>query len=461
MKKKITFIYLAISISVISNAQYNQEWFSIYVKPTAILQPEAVKLMAAGDHLYLLAKIQGAVMNDEDMALVKFDSDGKIVWEKNYTVPGNFNDDPIDMDIDNSGNVYVVIASAGEGLSTAVDFCTIKYAQDGTQNWIQRWGTREHGEIPCGIEVRNGMVFVSGKSVHTAGQSTAEDYHSKIYNANTGKEVWSHSWNGPGDDWRNYTTDMTLDNENNLVVVGSSEQPGYDYGIIRYKWDTIPPKNPADSLKIELVFDWERWYNGPGNHIDEAQFVVTNLYGDIYVTGNAFSNEGKQDIVTIKYDSKGTQKWVRTMNGTANTRDEPIGIGLDSKGNVIVTGYVNNIKTKEDYCIIKYNAYGDTLWTTAWWEMVPGKTVPSAMVIDQEDHILVAGVGPTLGEPYARRLDPDGKIVWETIIKSPEGKPMPGGLHKICIDEKGNLYLSGLYINQQGMNLFVTKYSKN
>lgn len=462
MKKKLTIICFAISISAITNAQYNKEWFSIYVKPGALLQPKVVKMLTAGDHLYMLANIQGKAATDEDIALVKFDAFGKIVWEKIYGFLDNFKDEAIDMEIDEMGNIYVAAASAPAKLKTATDFCTIKYSRDGAELWVQRWGTSGHGEVPCGIEVRNGMVFVSGKSVHTASLTTAEDYHSKIYDANTGKEVWSHSWNGPGGDWRNYTSDMTLDRGNNLVVVGQSEHPSYDYGIIRYRWDTIPPQKPTDSMRIALVFDWERWHNGPSKQIDEAQFVATNLYGDIYVTGNAYSKEGRQDIVTIKYDKKGTQKWVRTMNGTANSRDEPIGIGLDSKGNVIVTGYLSNVKTKEDYCIIKYNPEGDTLWTTAWREMVQGKGVPAAMAIDREDHIFVAGAGPIIGEPYARRLDPDGKIVWETIIKSPDGKPMPGGLHKMCIDEKGNLYFSGLYINQQGMmNVFVTKYSKN
>ena len=461
MKKKIALVYFVISFSTLTNAQYTREWFSTYVKPGALLQPKAVKLMAAGDNLYLLATMQGDAPTDENMALVKFDSQGKIVWEKVYGVPGNFKDEAIDMDIDEMGNIYVAVASAPAKLKTAVDFCTIKYSKDGAELWVKRWGTEPHAEIPCGIEVRNGMVFVSGKSVHTAGPATAEDYHSKIYNANTGKEIWSHSWNGAGGDWHNLSSDMTLDRGNNLIVVGQSEHPSYDYGVIRYRWDTIPPKSPADSTKIVLVFDWERWYNGPGNQIDAAQFVTANSNGDIYVTGNAYSKEGKQDIVTVKYDKQGTQKWVRSMNGTANSRDEPIGIGLDSKGNVIVTGYLRNVKTNEDFCTIKYSPDGDSLWTTAWWEMAPPKSIPAAMVIDREDHIFVAGAGPVFGEPYARRLSPDGKIIWETILKSPEGEPMPGGLHQICIDEKGNLYLTGLFINQQGMNLFVTKYTKN
>jgi hypothetical protein len=400
-------------------------------------------------------------MNDEDMALVKFDMQGKVTWEKIYAFPDNFRDEPIDMEMDDMGNIYVAVASAPAKQKTAVDFCIIKYSKDGAELWVKRWGTQPHAETPCGIEVRNGLVFVSGTSAQTAGPASGPDFHSKIYNAETGDEIWSHSWNGLGVDRSNSATDMTLDLGGNLVVVGTSQHPNDDYSIVRYKWDTIPPKKTTDSAKIVLVYDWERWYNGSLNQWDAAQFVTTNNNGDIYVTGYAHSKEGRQDIATVKYDRKGNQKWVRIMNGTANNRDEPIGIGVDSKGNVIVTGYLNNVKTKEDYCIIKYDTDGDTLWTTAWWDMAPASAKPSAMTVGKDDHIYVAGASGISGEPYARKLDPDGKIVWETVIKSPEGKPMPGGIQKMCMDGRGNLYFTGLYINEKGMTLFLTKYAAN
>lgn len=467
MKKSVAIVILLALYHATLTAQYTQEWFIIEHPQGALLPSKAKKILTAGDHLYLLATIQGSVMSDEDISLMKYDMQGKLIWEKKYGVPGNFKDEAVDMELDEWGNIYVACLSAPEALKTAVDFCTIKYSKDGTQSWVQRWGTTGHGEEICGLEVKNGIVFVSGKSVHTAGFATAEDYHSKLYDAVSGKEIWSHSWNGPGNDWRNYTSDMTIDNANNLVVVGSSEHPNYDYGIIRYRWDTIQPKKLTDSIKIVLVLDWERWHNGTGNGHDNAMFVTTNKVGDIYVTGESYSTEGKQDISTVKYDKKGNKLWERRINGISNNRDLPIGIALDSKENIIVAGYLQNIRpknirTKETFCTIKYDPSGDSIWTTAWSNIQGVTTKMQVMAVDKDDHIFAGGAtaGPSV-EPYLQRLDPEGKIVWETRIKNQDGTMWVGELHAMHIDQYGNLYFSGLNANAPGgPKMFLTKYSK-
>lgn len=462
MRKITTLACILIISAGMLKAQYSQEWFSHYIRPFTMQMPKVVKIMSSGDNIYLLATVQGAVMNDVDMALAKFDSEGKLVWEKIYTVPGNFMDEAIDMDLDNRGNVYVAVASAPEKLKTAVDFCTIKYSTDGSESWTRRWGTTPHAEIPSGIKVSNGMVFVSGTSVHTAGGATAEDFHSKIYNAETGNEIWSHSWNGTAGDRRNYATAMTLDKMNNLVVVGRSEYPNDDYSIIRYRWDTIPPKTNKDSTRIVLVFDWERKHNGPANQLDKAQYVTTDLSGNIYVTGNAFSKEGKQDIVTIKYDSKGNKKWEASINGTANNRDEPIAIEIDSKGNVLVTGYQRNLKTAEDFVTVKYTSDGETVWSSFQWDMSTETAMPADMALDQGDHVFVLGIAGKSKEVYVRRISPEGKIVWETNVRPPGLNIMPGQAHKLCIDQRGNLYVAGLDMTAKGgPQLFLSRYVKN
>ncbi len=468
MHKAIVLFLLFVFHQATVTAQYTQEWFVINQQPLALIIPKVKKILSAGDHLYLLATVQGNPVNDEDVVLMKYGKDGSLMWEKRYAVPGNFKDEAVDMELDDWGNIYVACKSAPAGLKTAVDFCTIKYSQDGSQSWVQRWGTGQHAEEICGLKVRNGMVFVSGKSVHTAGPATAEDYHSKIYNAENGREIWSHSWNGPGNDWRNYPAAMTIDNMQNLIVVGSSEHPDYDYAVIRYKWDTLQPQRPTDSAKIALVLDWERWHNGSDNGYDNAMFVTTNKAGDIYITGESYSKGGKQDIATVKYDKKGNQIWERRLNGTFNNRDQPIGIALDSKENIIVSGNLQNLrpskmKTKETFCTIKYSPDGDSLWTTAWSNIGGFTTKMQVMAVDRDDHVITGGAtAPDTPEPYLRKLDPDGKIVWEARIKNQDGSLWIGELHAMHIDIHGNLYFTGLHTSGQGApKLFITKFAKN
>ncbi|MDX2047734.1 MAG: hypothetical protein SFU87_13170 [Chitinophagaceae bacterium] len=465
MKNILAFLCFVTAFSQVANAQYNQQWFVAHHPAGAMLPTKAAKLHVAGDHLYVLATVQGNPVNDEDIMLIKYDMQGNLVWEKRYGVPGNFHEKAVDMAIDELGSIYITGESSLEGPASAHDFCTIKYTPEGTQVWVQRFGVKEHGESPCRIKVRNGMVFVTGKTNTAAGTSTTENVHSIIYNASTGKEVWSNSGNGPGGNWRTYAEDMTLDGGNNLVIVGRrGGGPNFDYSIMRYKWDTIPPKKPTDSIKIVLVFDWARSYNGTANDNDNAMFVTTNNAGDIYVTGESYSKEGRQDITTTKYDKLGNKLWDRLMNGTNNNIDLPIGIGLDSKENIIVGGTLQNVKpkpnqSKENFCTIKYNPEGDTLWTTAWRNIAGVTTKMQVMAIDKEDHIFTGGatIAPPV-EPYVRKLNPDGQMVWETRIKNPDGTVLFGELYVMHIDQKGNLYFSGF--NGVSRKMFLTKYSK-
>lgn len=459
--KNLTILLTALIFVANSTAQLTQQWITYFFNEGDMLMPKPKKLMASGNDIYLLTNEQGEEPTDENIALLKYNSEGTFVWKQAFGIPGNFLDDAVDMKMDVEGNIYVTGSCAPEGLKTAVDFCTMQYSADGTLNWKQLWGKKEHGEETCGIEVSNGLVYVAGKSVHTAGISSAEDFHSKLYRANNGKEIWSDSWNGTGDDRSNYTSDMTIDSKDNLIVTGRSQHPNYDYSIIRYKWDTIYPKTDKDTLKIVLVFHWEKYYNGTGDDADHAMFVTTDNANNIFVTGTSYSVEGKQDIVTIKYDLNGNEKWVKRLNGTANTRDEPIGISVDSKQNIIVSGYLQNISSKEDFFTIKYNQQGDVLWSTAI-ENAGGETQkPGAMLVDSDDYIFIAGNKGKGGEIVIQQISPDGKLNTEIKVIDPASPIVFGEASDLVADVKGDIYLAGLNMAAPGgPKVFIAKFKQ-
>lgn len=442
-----------------SNAygQYVQEWLIPYQKAGAVMPPTVVKMQAVGEHIYLLGTVQGENIAEEDFLLLKLDRSGNIVWVKTYAGPGDYHDVPADMAFDNYGNIYVTGLSYQSPVGVdASDYWTMKYSPDGSVLWTATHTSEPgHGDEPRGIEVWNKMVFVSGKSVHVAGPSTAEDYHSEVYNVNTGKRIWKHSWNGAGGDRRNNPNDMTLDTGGNMIVVGRSTHPNDDYSIVRYKWDTVYVS--PDSIQIVLVFDWERYFNGSGDERDYAYAVVTNIAGDIYVTGEGWSSEGRQDITTVKYDKFGNLKWSHSMNGTNNNRDMPIGIALDSEEYVIVVGYLWNLKSDKDFCTVKYTPNGDSVWTTAWWNMAGQTNFPKDFVLDSEDNIYITG--DKMSQMYVRKLNKDGNITWESVVVDANGQQIMGEGHAITVDDDGNIYIAGLNIIKMNQ-LTITKFKK-
>ncbi|MBK6878545.1 MAG: hypothetical protein IPG99_19455 [Ignavibacteria bacterium] len=72
-----------------------------------------------------------------DIFVSKYDANGSTIWERTFDGTGNAKDIAYAVKVDSSGNVFVAGESAGD--STAADFITIKYNNDGSEQWINRY----------------------------------------------------------------------------------------------------------------------------------------------------------------------------------------------------------------------------------------------------------------------------------------------------------------------------------
>jgi hypothetical protein len=84
---------------------------------------------------------------------------------------------------------------------------------------------------------------------------------------------------------------------------------------------------------------WVRTYNGIGQRLDFSNAITVTDSGNAYITGHSKAINGANDYATIKYDSSGVQKWVLFYNGLANNADVAFSVAADSLGNVYITGF--------------------------------------------------------------------------------------------------------------------------
>ena len=75
-------------------------------------------------------------------------------------------------------------------------------------------------------------------------------------------------------------------------------------------------------------------YDGPQHMDDYPQAITVDTNGSIYVTGCSRVSGTVMDIVTLKYDADGIQKWVRRYSLLSESFDFPTGIVVDSAGYV-------------------------------------------------------------------------------------------------------------------------------
>lgn len=115
---------------------------------------------------------------------------------------------------------------------------------------------------------------------------------------------------------------------------------------------------------------------------------------NVYVTGKSqYGVSNGFDIITIKYDSDGTELWTRNFNGTSNGHDNAEDIKLDAADNIYVLGLSVNTTTSEDYQLIKYDAVGTQLWTIRYTYGNSGgsQELPVALFVDGTYNIYAAG----------------------------------------------------------------------
>jgi hypothetical protein len=106
------------------------------------------------------------------------------------------------------------------------------------------------------------------------------------------------------------------------------------------------------------VVQWTKQYNGSGNGHDMATGIHIDGSGNVYVTGTTYVNgTNYNDILTIKYNSSGTQQWLSTYNGSGCSYDAGGAIVVNAAGNtVFICGGAMTTSNLSDFITVSYNA---------------------------------------------------------------------------------------------------------
>src|SRR5262249_10723365 len=142
---------------------------------------------------------------------------------------------------------------------------------------------------------------------------------------------------------------------------------------------------------------WTNRYNGPGNGDDFAYAMAVDGSGNVFVTGESLGSGNSADFATIKYSGAGVPLWTNRYNGQLNGLDGAFAIGLDTNGNVFVTGRSDangGDCGSLDYVTIKYSGAGVPLWTNRYNGPASGSDQASALAVDRGGNVLVTGISP-------------------------------------------------------------------
>jgi len=309
---------------------------------------------------YTDGALEGASAGDRDAFLRKYDSNGEVVWTRQFGTAAY--DLAYALTADTDGGIYVVGWTTGAfddggGSAGSVDAFVRKYDADGKVVWTRQFGTAtfDYGEA---VTAGPGGIYVAGQTWgQFVGTNTGViDAFVRKYDFD-GNLQWTQQidTNGGYTDTRGITADS-----DGIYVSGWTQ--GSLEGNNAGQYDALLRKYDKDGNMV-----WTRQFGTGGN--DYAYPLMVGPDG-IYVAGYTDgsldgSNAGGLDSFVRKYDSYGSVLWARQFGTSGDDVAEALTVGPDG---IYVAGYTYGALAganagERDAFVRKYDFDGNAVWT--------------------------------------------------------------------------------------------------
>ena len=318
-----------------------------------------------------------SLMGKRSAFIAKFNSLGNLKWATYYGGKDATYSKSIALDV--NGNIFISgitwdstgIATNGAYKTSATAYTSAflaKFNTSGYLSWGTYFGGDKYDESNSVATDSAGNVYIlcdgSSTDIATSGAyQSSNNGKDDIYLAkfsNAGGLNWATYFGG---NYYEYGTCVKIDNKGNAIITGTTESTtnlatsGASQTSYQGITDVFLAKfNSAGALK------WATYYGG--DQYDASSCLVTDIYGNIYLTGGtkssypgiATSGAYKSsyvydyDAFIAKFNESGNLVWGSYYGGDG--KDYAYDICLNKSGNLLVTG-----NTYSTYGIVTQNAY--------------------------------------------------------------------------------------------------------
>jgi hypothetical protein len=343
-------------------------------------------------------------------------------WVRQYsTFPNGWNV-PFSIVIDLHNNIYITGYSGSNNYGN--HYSTVKYNSQGVVQW-NRIDSLYYG-TPCGNALDGvGNLYITGSCYATGGTDIVTLKYSP-----EGNLLWRVVFRGEGNNV-DEAYDLKVDQSGNAYICGFNSP----YANAPYRYLTL-------KFNSQGVLQWSKYYSGTGNGTNCANSLDIDRFGNSYVTGSTYNLGTFVDYTTIKYSSTGIQVWVRDFSGLQSSEDLARAITLDSSLNVYVTGFSGYSSPAYKCTTIKYDNAGTQQWVARFdssWGVYPIKIVTD----NASNIVILCGYGVIKYNPF-------GQLIW-----SKHEHP----LYDICLDRNCDVYICGFQYIDTLVFLSTAKYS--
>ncbi len=384
--------------------------------------------------------------------------DPELVWATFYG--GNGSDGPMNIKIDNSNNLYIVgylidsynfplqdngLYFQGTFLGTTDGFI-LKFNSEGKRLWATFYGGNENDsfeEIAIG---NNDQLFIIGNS-GSSDFPIQDDggYFQPLISGNidfvvlkfttNGERLWGSFFGGNEFEWN---VSMVIDGDDNIWLTGStfsSNFPVHDMGGY-FQPNNIGQRDIfLSKFSSAGVLLWSTYFGGTNS--DYAYSIAIDKQKNIYITGYTNStnftvknfgnfnfdvNNGKEDVILIKFSEKGELIWSSYYGGSSG--EIGLSIKVSDLNEIFLVG-----KSLSDDLYLK-NA------GTFYQSQRIGKS-----------------------EMFIVKIDSEGNIIWGTYFGGEENEAIYGPIKdNLVFDSCGNFYIA---FDTESKNIFTKSHCDN
>jgi hypothetical protein len=252
---------------------------------------------------------------------------------------------------------------------------------------------------------------------------------------NSTSQIWVNKESCQGD-FSSAINASTKNAQGEVLLCGYTMNAGSNKDILLMKIN-----NSGDTL-------WTKTYDGPGNGMDEALDVVTDVNNNIYVIGYQRGNGTGTDMATLKFDTNGQLVWVQSYLSNINTdqTDRGNSLAVDQSGNVYVTGQTDidaSSVNNDNFITIKYGPAGTLIWSVLKNGLGNGTDRPVKLVLDAQNNVFITGRSFNgFDDDYLtiKYSGSNGAVLWEKLLdRTHHDRPTD----MVINPQNGNVYVTG------------------
>ena len=262
---------------------------------------------------------------DADATILKYDKNGNLIWEKNWG--GSAADYFSNLILTETGDIIASGYTSSKDIDGLTnkgvrDAALVKYDKDGNLIWQKNWGSYGPDEFTGLSLTETGDIIVSGcaSPINMEGLTYNGSADAIVVKYDKdGNLLWQKSWGGRGAD--NFNS-LTLTETGEIITYGYDEAPAAEGLTNKGKYDAIIVKYDKDGNLL-----WQKSWGG--NEEDKFTGLCLIQTGNVVVYGYSSStdieglpNKGYQDTIIVKYSLEYNLENVTTENGTSTVEQQ-------------------------------------------------------------------------------------------------------------------------------------------